>query len=161
MTTASEFNILLPLASAWVEAQEQVVLRAGIPLSEPQIRDARTAGVIQPERVRVLLVPQVPLPEHPVLRAVCDTTKAITPRTIGLCVRYGIFVRSERWGERDLLVHELVHTSQFEKLGSIPAFLQQYLHECITIGYPQGPMEQEAVLRAAKICSSRDRGGES
>ena len=149
-----EFAVLLSLASAWVGEQERVVLQEGISLTESLMNDARTAGVSHPERVRVLRVPQIPIPEHPTLRTVCDATKAITPRTHGLSVRYGIFVRAEHWGERDLVVHELVHTAQYERLGGIQPFLDKYLRECVTIGYPQGPMEQEAIVTAARICGS-------
>jgi hypothetical protein len=149
-----EFDVVLPLACAWVEEQERLVLRNGVPLPESLMADARTAGVAHPERVRILCLPQVPIPTHPVLRAVCDATKAITERTHGLCVRYGIFVRSERWGQRDLVVHELVHTAQYERLGGIQPFLDRYLRECVTVGYPQGAMEQEAIVTAAKICNA-------
>ena len=48
-------------------------------------------------------------------------------------------------------MHELVHTSQYERLGGFMPFLQQYLNEYITIGYPEAPMEQEAITTAAKL----------
>ena len=150
-----EFKTLLALASTWVEEQEQIVLRKGVSLSPDLLNDARTAGVARPERVRVLKVPQVPLPTHPVLAAVCESTKALSPRTWALSARYGILVRADRWGEREIVVHELVHTSQYEKLGSVQAFLQQYLQECFSVGYPQAPMEQEAIITAAKICAPK------
>ena len=51
-----------------------------------------------------------------------------------------------------LIVHELVHTSQYEKLGGFLPFLRKYLMECINIGYPEAPMEQEAIRMAEKIC---------
>jgi hypothetical protein len=50
-------------------------------------------------------------------------------------------------------VHELGHTLQYERLGGFEAFLRQYLFECITIGYPAAPMEQEVVHRTAEICA--------
>ena len=49
-------------------------------------------------------------------------------------------------------MHELVHTSQYERLGGFEAFLKQYLYECITIGYPAAPLEQEAILMAEELC---------
>ncbi len=149
-----EFETLLSLASAWVEEQEQLALREGVPLDDAQVKDACAAGVSQPHRVRLLKVGKVPLPEHPILAALCAATKALGPSTWALSARYGILVRSERWSQRDIIVHELIHTSQYEKLGGIEPFLRQYLHECLTTGYPQAPMEQEAVRGAAKICGS-------
>jgi hypothetical protein len=61
-----------------------------------------------------------------------EKTGLISPMTIGLTLRYGIFIRSEFWGERRLVVHELVHTAQYERLGGFRPFLEQYLRECIT-----------------------------
>jgi len=51
------------------------------------------------------------------------------------------------WVERRLLVHELVHTGQYERLGGSGLFWSAYLRECLTIGYPMGGSEQEAIDR--------------
>jgi hypothetical protein len=42
-----------------------------------------------------------------------------------------------------LLLHELAHVAQYERLG-MRRFLRQYLHECLTEGYPLGELEAEA-----------------
>jgi hypothetical protein len=49
-----------------------------------------------------------------------------------------------------LVAHELMHVAQYERLGSIPAFLQQYLSEVNQYGYPAAPMEQEAIAFAER-----------
>ena len=152
MITQEQFKMLLPLACAWAEEQEGIILRDGALLSPAQIADAKTIGVVHPERVRLLRVPSIPMPVHPVLRAAADATKLISPDTAGLTLRYGIFIRSDYWSARPLVFHELVHTSQYERLGGFQQFLQQYLYECITIGYPAAPMEQEAVTTTARLC---------
>ena len=77
-------------------------------------------------------------------------------RTIGLTLRYGIFIRDGHWGERRLVIHELAHTMQYERLGSIEAFLRQNLHECITIGYPASPKEQQAKRIEREACAIND-----
>ncbi len=154
MIAPEEFGKVLLLAAAWVEERERIAIRDGIPLSEPLKLDARAAGVASVERVRVLKVPQIPMPEHPMLVTLCNATKALSPSTWALSARYGILVRAERSTDREVIVHELVHTSQYERLGGIPPFLQQYLLECLTVGYPQAPMEQEAILTSARICQS-------
>ena len=150
--TSDQFEILLPLACEWAEAKEKVVLKHGVPLSNSQIEDAKRVGVIHPERVKIFEVPQIPIPKHPVLKAATEATQLITPSTVGLTLRYGIFVHSNYSDNRCLIVHELVHTSQYEKLGGFLPFLRKYLMECITIGYPEAPMEQEAIKIAEKIC---------
>jgi hypothetical protein len=152
MITQEQFKMLLPLACTWAEEQERIILRDGVPLSPAQTIDAVKIGVTHPETVRLLKVARVPIPGHPALRTAADATQLISPRTGGLTLRYGIFIRADCWGDRRLVFHELVHTLQYERLGGFQQFLQQYLYECITIGYPAAPMEQEAVTTTTKLC---------
>jgi hypothetical protein len=151
--TPEQFNLLLPLACAWAEEQESIILRGGVALTTNQLADARRIGITHPDRVRLRVVEEIPLPTHPGLRMAAEMTGLISPMTIGLTLRYGIFIRSDSWGERRLVVHELVHTLQYERLGGFMPFLQQYLHECITIGYPAAPMEQEAKKIEREMCA--------
>ncbi len=146
-----EFEAILPLATTWAEEQEARILFSGTPLTPAQLSDARQIGVLHPERVRLLSVAEVPTPEHPLLRAAGDATGLMSPFTAGLTLRYGIYIRSDMIDDRLLIAHELVHTGQYERFGSVPAFLRQYLHECLTLGYPAAPMEQEAILGAERL----------
>lgn len=148
-----QFQLLLPLACAWAAEQEEQILAAGEGLSEAQLVDARFVGISNPERVRLLYVPEILPPAHPMLRRVAEATQLISPLTGGLTLRYGIFVRSDCRGHRPLVVHELGHTLQYERLGGFEPFLRQYLSECLTIGYPEAPMEQEVIERTARICA--------
>jgi hypothetical protein len=150
--TPQQFEQLLPLAIAWAEEQEKFILKNGVPLSESQIVDSKLIPVTHPHLVKLLRVDQIPMPQHPLLKAAAIATNLISPNTIGLTLRYGIFIRSDYWGQRQLIVHELAHTAQYERLGSLTNFLQQYLHECVTIGYPAAPMEQEAIATQKRIC---------
>jgi len=71
-----------------------------------------------------------------------------------MTLRYGIFIRSDCWARRLLVTHELVHVTQYERLGSFEAFLRPYLTECITPpGYPNGPMEREAITVSERLCA--------
>jgi hypothetical protein len=152
MITQEQFNVLLPLACAWAEKQERIIISDGVSLSHAQTIDAIKIGVAHPEKVRLLKVARIPIPDHPGLRAAADATQLISPRTEGLTLRYGIYIRTDCWGDHRLVFHELVHTLQYERLGGFQQFLQQYLYECITIGYPAAPMEQEAVMTTARLC---------
>jgi len=146
-----EFETVLPLAAAWAEEQEGYILAHGRSLTLEQIADARQVGVAHPERVRLQIVPSIPMPGHPRLQAAGQATGLVSPHTAGLTLRYGIYIRGDLRDDRLLVAHELVHTAQYERHGSILAFLRQYLHECLTIGYPAAPLEQEAVVAAERL----------
>src|SRR5439155_25833465 len=85
--------------------------------SDAQIADARLVGVAEQERVRLLYVPEIPVPEHPALRAAANATQLISPFTGGLTLRYGILIRSDCRSRRPMVVHELGHTAQSDRLG--------------------------------------------
>jgi hypothetical protein len=156
--TPQEFEKILPLACDWAEEQECLILASGVTLTESQLADARLVGVTQPERVRLLCVNKIPSPTHPMLAAATNETSLISPETRGMTLRYGIFVRADCWGQRHLVMHELVHTMQYERLGGFKGFLRPYLLECLTPpGYPNGQMEKEAINTAARLCDCHIR----
>ncbi len=144
MITPEQFEVLLPLACGWAQEQESKILAGGVPLSPLEIADAKAIGVSHPEQVRLKAVEEIPIPDHPALKQAAEVTGLISPLTVGLTLRYGIFIRADHWDERRLIVHELVHTAQYERLGGFEPFLRQYLIECLTLGYPMALLEQEA-----------------
>lgn len=144
--------IIQPIAAAWVRRQEQLILATGIPLNDEQLADAAAAGVARPERVRLLRVNAVPSLRLRSVRAVALKLGLLSARTVGLTAGYGIFIRDDVWCDRALLVHELAHTAQYERLGGIKPFLRSYLRECLVEGYPFGPLEMEAATAARQIC---------
>jgi hypothetical protein len=143
---------LLPFACEWAAAGEEQILAIGKPLSQREPIDAQLIGVVHPGRVRILHVSEIPIPKHPILRIAAEETQLISPLTGGLALRYGIFIREDCAYSRAMVVHELGHTAQYERLGGIEPFLRQYLFECLTIGYPEAPMEQEVIALTANIC---------
>lgn len=154
MITPQQFAEIFPLAVVWIEQQENHILQNGVQLTPAQVSDAQLVSIVNPRKVRLLKVNQVPLPDEPSLRTAAQMIGLITANTIGLTLRYGVFVRRDFWNDRKIVVHELVHVAQYERLGGISQFLQKYLQECITIGYPQAPMEQEAITILNKILAA-------
>ena len=134
---------LLPFACGWAKRQESIILETGVPLSPGQASTAKQIGIAYPERVRLLAVRQVP-PLNWLLRLLGKQLGVVSGQTIGMALRYGIFIREDHWGDRRLLIHELAHVAQYERFGGFRAFLNQYLRECINPGYPLGQLEQEA-----------------
>ncbi len=142
---------LLPLAAKWVRDREAEIMSGGVALTPEQRRDAIEAGVQSPEKIRLQAVRNIPLPAEPMLNRVARETGLLGPGTAGLTLRYGIYLRDDVLFDRELQVHEFVHVGQYERLGSIEAFLALYLRECVDPGYPLGPLEQEAIVTAGKI----------
>ena len=133
----------LPIACVWARQKEALILRKGVALSAGQARGAGRIGVVHPERVRLLAVDVVP-PINWILRGIGMRLGFVSPQIAGMTLRYGIFVRKDHWGDERLLVHELAHVAQYERLGGFRGFLGPYLSECINPGYPLGPLEEEA-----------------
>ena len=105
--TLEQFEMLLPLACEWAAAQEQRILATGEALSDTMLGDARLVGVAAPKRIRLLYVPEIPIPDDPALRAAVEETQFLSPLTRGLALRYGIFIRSDSRFDRTMVIHEL------------------------------------------------------
>ena len=153
-TPIDQLGELTALAAHWAGEQERRVLCEGVPLSERELADAKIIGVRHPERVRLLRVEAVPVPAHPMLTAAAASIHFLPAAPRGLALENGIFVRADHWRDRAIIAHELVHTAQFQRLGGILPFLQTYIFQCATVGYPNAPLELEAVATAARVCSA-------
>ena len=143
--------VLAPLAAGWVRRQERRGLAAGVSLSNQARADARALGVREPDRVRVVCVKRMPMPNGPGVGRLARWAGVLVPEAAGLCLGHAVFVRAPFWGWRELLAHELAHVAQYERVGGPRAFLRQYLEECLTVGYPAAPLELEATLAAGSL----------
>ena len=152
-TAFDHLDELLPLATQWVVEQQQRVLCEGIPLSKNEMADAKAIGVRNPERVRLLRVDSIPVPANPMLKAAAASMNFVISAPSGLALENGIFVRADRWRDRELIVHELAHVAQYQRLGGIVPFLKTYISQCAMVGYQQAPLELEAETTAARICA--------
>ncbi len=140
----------LSVACVWAARHESSILRRGVALSATQTDKARRIGVVYPEKVRLLAVNVIP-PTNRLLRTIGAKLGFVSSQTIGMTLRYGIFIQADHWGDRRLLTHELAHVAQYERFGSFRRFLYQYLQECINPGYPLRALELMA-KRAEEFC---------
>jgi hypothetical protein len=139
----------LPWVVFWAWRQERRILKSGRKLTEDETERARRAGVHQPENIRVLTVDHVPLPGPGWMHRVAARLGFDGSQTAGMALRYGIFVRRGYEDDPELLMHECCHTGQYERKGSITAFMCDYLRQCLRDGYFAAAFEQEA--RAATV----------
>ena len=159
MIDKETFEQLLPLAYQWAKAQEEFVLAHGTPLSSQHMADARLAGVRDVERVRVLVVDRIPLPEGGELADAARRTRIITADTRCVGVGHAIIIRAEAWGDRELLLHNLVHVAQCERSGGLEQWIRDYLLDRHTSPtFTVGSLEDEARRIAREICAADAAG---
>lgn len=155
MIDQETFDQLLPLAYQWAKAQEEFVLAHGAPLSQQHLADARRVGVRDCERIRVLVVDRIPLPETGELADAARRTRIITPDSRCVGFGYAIIIRGEAWGDRELLLHNLVHVAQCERSGGLEQWVRQYLFDRQTsASFTVGVLEEEARRIAREICAA-------
>jgi hypothetical protein len=155
MIDQETFERLLPLAYQWAKAQEQFILAHGAPLGPRHTADARRVGVQDCSRVKVLVVDRIPLPENTELAEASRRTHIITDASRGVTIGHGIIIRADCWGDRELILHQLVHVVQCERSGGLEPFVQQYLcdrHKCAK--FTVGSLEDEARRIAREICAA-------
>jgi len=70
-------------------------------------------------------------------------TGLLGPGMVGLTLGYGVYI-CRGHGTVRLLSHEFRHVYQYERAGSIAAFLPVYLHQIATVGYYNAPFEIDA-----------------
>ena len=148
---------LAQLACQWALEQEAFVLKLGAPLTASQLADAARVGVKDAARVRVLPVDRMPLPGNLELAEAARRSQIITDASPAVTLGHGIIVRADRWHDRELLLHQLVHVAQCERCGGLEAFVEEYLTDRSTCpDFTVGSLEDEARTLAREIC-----GGEA
>lgn len=147
----SALPVLLPKASAWVATQSQNIIATGTPLTADQLVPARCVGVAQPERIRIKVVPSLPMPDDVELRMAAIQTGLLGPDMAAITLEYGIYVCKGHENSGELIAHECRHVYQYQELGSINNFLATYLPQIVAYGYWDAPLETDA-RRAAAGC---------
>lgn len=155
MIDRETFEQLAPLAYQWARAQEEFVLAHGAPLSLQQMADARLVGVQDCERIRVLILDRIPVPESGELAEAARRANIISEDTRCAGLGHAIMFRAEAWGDRELLLHNLVHIAQCERSGGLESWVYEYLFDRVTCAtFSLGALEEEARRIAREICSA-------
>lgn len=141
---AADLQKLLPAAIAWAEARAARAAAEGSPLTADELSIARAVGVAKPGLVRIEIVgDRLPMPDDPMLRAAATQAGLLGPGMAGLTLGHAIFIcRGHR--TRRLVSHELRHVHQYERHGSIAAFLPAYLAQVLDVGYEDAALERDA-----------------
>jgi len=138
-----ELQTLLPMAIKWAEENSDKIQKEGVPLNSEQIKIAKKVGVTNSEKVKVLEVPDLPLPTDPKLNEAAIQTGFLSEEMKGLTLGHSIYI-CQGHNTTQLLSHELRHVYQYEAFGSIPGFLVEYLKRIVLVGYENSLLEQDA-----------------
>ncbi|MBB5546520.1 hypothetical protein [Paraburkholderia fungorum] len=137
-------GLILPKTLTWANEQAERGLAAGRVLTSVELDDARQVGVSAPDKIRLSLVDEVPMPHDPMLREIAIRTGLLNDDLAGLTLGYAIFITPRHFSRR-LLRHECRHVYQYEAAGSIDQFMQEYLRQITTFGYQTAPLEIDAM----------------
>jgi hypothetical protein len=144
LDVAATVEKLQPGVARYIREAEQIGLTQGQPLDEGQLQLARTVGVAEPERVRIVVTQRFPVASDADLAAQLSKRFGIGPAANGgLTMGHTIFIGEKYAGKRWLLAHELTHVSQFERFG-VERFAHDYLVQMLVVGYARAPLERAA-----------------
>jgi hypothetical protein len=138
---------LIEKAVNWVDETAAYALNMGWgkPLSAACKADAILVGVQRPENIQLVSVKGFPLPEDPELSKEIVEAGVISDKTVGLTLGYTILILETHWHSRRLRIHEFTHVAQYERLGGLEGFLEEYIRQVKSRSYRTAPLELEAV----------------
>ena len=139
-------NRFFPRALAWFKQAEVDLQMRGRILTESEKAQARKLGVRHPDAVRVVVLETFPMPADPDLRTESERYGLGSRHEGGRTMGSVILLKPWAADNPSVLVHELVHISQFERLGR-EAYLRRYIIEMEMMGYARSPLELEAFAR--------------
>ena len=141
---AAQLPLIAERTIAWAKDREGAALAAGTALTHEQATLARAVGVRHPERIRIVVVDEIPLPDEPVLRAAAQGVGLSQSWAAGLTLGHAVIVRRGFEREARLLSHEFRHVAQYESMGGIGPFLVSHLKSLVEHGYEDSPFERDA-----------------
>lgn len=143
MIIRATLPLLVLLAVRWANKHNNKIQQEGESLTSKEKQLAQKVGVVDVEKVRLLVVPKIPTPQHPVLTRASKAIGFMSSSPAGLTLGHSIYICENFRSER-LLSHELRHVQQYEHYGSIKQFLREYLSQIFEYGYTNAPLEVDA-----------------
>lgn len=138
-----DLRTYLPLVVLWAKKHHDLIQEHGTELNEEGMEMARSVGVAEPERIRIMLVDEIPFQEDPVVYSLAKSVGMLSGQVMGLTLGHAIYI-VKGCQSAQLYSHEFRHVHQYEVLGSIGAFMDVYLEQVMIFGYHQAPLEQDA-----------------
>jgi hypothetical protein len=134
----------IPKVVHWIEEMENFIQSNGRFLNEDELTFAKKIGILNYDIIKVWESNEVPKPKNAMIQYLGNEIGFFSSNTNGISFRYGIFLHSELKYTKDVLLHELIHTLQYERFGSIEKFILCYLDDVLINGYENSVLEKEA-----------------
>ena len=138
-----DLNSYLPLVVLWAKKHHDLIQEQGAELNEEGMEMARSVGVAEPERIRIMLVDEIPFQEDPVVYSLAKSVGMLSGQVSGITFGHSIYIVKACQSAR-IYSHEFRHVHQYETLGSIGEFMEVYLEQVLMFGYHQAPLERDA-----------------
>jgi hypothetical protein len=145
----------MPATLAWAISVNASALAQGKPLSSWQAADALEVGVLRPDAVRILRVPNLPQPDCPHFRNLATQSGLDLGGSAGMALGYAVLICHRALGDRRVLRHGLRHVAQFEQSGDLGRFLEEYLAQIGQHGYRDAPLEVDARRHEGRLTTVR------
>ncbi|MDR2674419.1 MAG: hypothetical protein LBC18_06015 [Opitutaceae bacterium] len=116
----------------------------GLALTPELLRLAVRVGVMEPEKIRLLIVPRVPMPRSPEIRSVFTAAGLSLEHLGSITQHHAIIMREGQHRRSEIWCHELRHVAHHECFGGTRGFMTVYVQELIHFGYGLGPLEIDA-----------------
>ncbi len=146
----NKINKLLPVTIEWYSKTEKELLEKGRQLTKSEMHIARISGVAKPDKVRVIITNDFPMPKDENLQKEAIKYGFGSRFEGARMMGKAILIKPEHSNNSVILSHELVHLAQHDKMGR-EAFIKRYLIELEILGYSRSLLELEAYEKQAEI----------
>ncbi len=143
-------QLLTPLTLEWYAEIEKKYLRTGRQLTEDELPIARFAGIKHPERVRVIVLEDLPFPRNETLLVQSREYGLGGTTEGGRSIGYIVMLKAQHKDKRWILARELALVAQQEKMGRT-AYIRRFIAEHELMGKNRAPMVLDANAVALKF----------
>ena len=145
-------DTLLPKVVAWYTQAQKHLRSKGRVLSPKERIFAKSLGIKQINRIRIVTVDAFPQPEDAQLQEAAKRYGFDSPYAGGLTLGHTVLIKKDFLQNPVIVPHELVHVAQVERMG-LKSFLRRYLTELEVVGYRKNTLEIEAYKKQGKLSS--------
>jgi hypothetical protein len=141
---------IYPGVISWFSQNEVSMLAQGRVLTPKESNAAVRAGVKSPEKIRVVLLKNFPMPQDTATRDELVALGVGSNEAVGRVMGYAVLLKPESANDTETMSHEFVHIAQQERLGR-NGFIKRWLVEMKMVGYRHAPLELEAFEKQRKF----------